>query len=68
MIGILRSSSCPDLSASKDLMPMQVAAVLGHKLVQAVVGVAAGHWTEFRGERASFRSAPVWSNNPNSKR
>jgi hypothetical protein len=38
----------PDLSESKDLMPMQVAAVLGHELVHAAVGVAAGHGKEFR--------------------
>jgi hypothetical protein len=38
----------PDLSQSKDLMPMQVAAVLGHELVHAAVGVAAGHGKEFR--------------------
>jgi hypothetical protein len=38
----------PDLSESKDLMPMQVAAILGHELVHAVVGVAAGHTKEFR--------------------
>jgi len=33
----------PDLGESKDLMPMQVAAILGHELVHAAVGVAAGH-------------------------
>src|SRR5439155_26054932 len=38
----------PDLSESKDLMPMQVAAILGHELVHAAVGVAAGHRKEFR--------------------
>jgi hypothetical protein len=38
----------PDLSESKDLMPMQVAAILGHELVNAAVGVAAGHGKEFR--------------------
>jgi hypothetical protein len=38
----------PDLSESKDLMPMQVAAILGHELVHAAVGVAAGHGKEFR--------------------
>ena len=38
----------PDLSESKDLMPMQIAAVLGHELVHAAVGVAAGHGKEFR--------------------
>jgi len=29
-------------------MPMQVAAILGHELVHAAVGVAAGHRKEFR--------------------
>src|SRR5919108_4770603 len=38
----------PDLSESKDLMPMQIAAVLGHELVHAALGVAAGHGKEFR--------------------
>jgi hypothetical protein len=38
----------PDLGESKDLMPMQVAAILGHELVHAAVGVAAGHRKEFR--------------------
>src|SRR6201993_2311804 len=38
----------PDLSESKDLMPMQVAAILGHELVHAAVGVAARHGKEFR--------------------
>src|SRR6266436_8231072 len=38
----------PDLGESKDLLPMQVAAILGHELVHAVVGVAAGHRKEFR--------------------
>ena len=38
----------PDLSESKDLMPMQVAAILAHELVHAAVGVAAGHRKEFR--------------------
>jgi hypothetical protein len=38
----------PDLSESKDLMPMQVAAILGHELVHAAVGVAAGHRKAFR--------------------
>jgi hypothetical protein len=38
----------PDLSESKELMPMQVAAILGHELVHAAVGVAAGHGKEFR--------------------
>ena len=38
----------PDLSESKDLMPMQVAAILGHELVHAAVGVAARHSKEFR--------------------
>jgi hypothetical protein len=33
----------PDLSESKDPMPMQVAAVLGHELVHAAVGIAACH-------------------------
>jgi hypothetical protein len=38
----------PDLSESKDLMPMQVAAILGHELVHAAVGVAARHGKPFR--------------------
>jgi len=38
----------PDLSESKELLPMHVAAILGHELVHAVVGVAAGHGKEFR--------------------
>src|ERR1700745_699375 len=37
-----------DLSESKDLLPMQVAAILGHELVHAAVGVTAGHRKEFR--------------------
>ena len=31
----------PDLGESKDLMPMQVAAILGHELVHAAVGIPA---------------------------
>ena len=31
----------PDLCESKDLLPMQVATILGHELVHAAVGVAA---------------------------
>ena len=38
----------PDLSESKDLLPMQVAAILVHELVHAAVGVAARHGKEFR--------------------
>ena len=38
----------PDLTESKNLMPMQIAAILGHELVHAAVGVAAGHRKEFR--------------------
>jgi len=38
----------PDLSESQELMPMQVATILGHELVHAAVGVAAGHGKEFR--------------------
>ena len=38
----------PDLSESKDLLPLQVAAILGHELVHAAVGVAAGHGKAFR--------------------
>jgi hypothetical protein len=38
----------PDLSESKDLMPMQVAAILAHELVHAAIGVTAGHRKEFR--------------------
>src|SRR5712675_1908702 len=32
----------PDLGESKGLMPMQVAAILGHELVHAAVGIPAG--------------------------
>src|SRR6266446_4918799 len=38
----------PDLGESKDLLPMQVAAILGHELVHAAVGVASRHSKEFR--------------------
>jgi hypothetical protein len=38
----------PDLGESKDLLPMQVAGILGHELVHAAVGIAAGHGREFR--------------------
>ena len=38
----------PDLGDSKDLMPMQVAEILGQELVHAAVGVAAGHGKKFR--------------------
>ena len=38
----------PDLGESKDLLPMQVAAILGHELVHAAVGVAARHGKAFR--------------------
>ena len=38
----------PDLGQSKDLMPMQVAEILGHELVHAAVGIAAGRGREFR--------------------
>ena len=38
----------PDLGESKDLMAMQVAEILGHELVHAAVGIAAGHGKEFR--------------------
>ena len=38
----------PDLSESKELLPMRVAAILGHELIHAAVGVAAGHGKEFR--------------------
>ncbi len=38
----------PDLSESKDLLPMQVAAILGHELVHAAIGVAARHGRAFR--------------------
>ncbi len=38
----------PDLGESKDLMPMTVAAILGHELVHAAVGIPAGHGKEFR--------------------
>src|SRR2546429_7723390 len=38
----------PDLSESKDLLPMQVAAILVHELVHAAVGVAARHGKEFQ--------------------
>src|SRR6266852_2514283 len=36
------------LGESRDLMPMQVVEILGHELVQAAVGIAAGHGREFR--------------------
>ena len=32
-----------DFSESKDLLPMQVTTILGHELIHAAVGVAAGH-------------------------
>jgi hypothetical protein len=38
----------PDLKESKDLLPIQVAAILSHELVHAAVGVAARHGKEFR--------------------
>jgi hypothetical protein len=38
----------PDLGESKELLPMQVAAILGHELIHAAVGIAAGHGREFR--------------------
>ena len=38
----------PELNESQALMPMQVAAIPGHKLIHAAVGVAAGHGKEFR--------------------
>src|SRR5438132_6736926 len=38
----------PDLSESKDLMPMKIAAILVHELIHAAVGVAARHGKEFR--------------------
>src|SRR5277367_5678114 len=38
----------PDLGESKELLPMQVAAILGHELVHAAVGIAAAHGREFR--------------------
>src|SRR5712691_7633223 len=38
----------PDLSESKDLLPMQVTAILAHELVHAAVGVAARHGKAFR--------------------
>src|SRR6266446_9193026 len=38
----------PDLGESKDLLPMQVASILGHELVHAAVGVGARHGKEFR--------------------
>ena len=38
----------PDLSESKDLLPMQVAAILVHELGHAAVGVAARHGKELR--------------------
>ncbi len=38
----------PDLGESRDLMPMQVVEILGHELVHAAVGIAAGHGREFR--------------------
>src|SRR5260370_33005008 len=38
----------PDLGESRDLMPMQVAEILGHELVHAAVGMAAGPSKECR--------------------
>ena len=38
----------PDLNEFKDLMSMQVAAILAHELVHAAVGVAARHGKAFR--------------------
>src|SRR6266849_6894391 len=38
----------PYLGESKDLMTMPVAAILGHELVHAAVGIPAGHGKEFR--------------------
>src|SRR5712691_2262334 len=38
----------PDLSESKDLLPMRVTAILAHELVHAAVGVAARHGKAFR--------------------
>ena len=50
----------PDLSESKELLPMQVASILGHELIHAAVGVAAGH-------RKGFRRVArgIWSCRPN---
>ena len=36
-----------DLGRSKELMPMQAAAILGHELVHVAVGVTVGRWKEF---------------------
>ncbi|CAJ5181520.1 SprT-like family [Burkholderia pseudomallei] len=38
----------PDLAESPDMMPMEVAAILGHELVHAAVGIPAGHGKNFR--------------------
>ncbi|MFP3558197.1 transcription elongation protein SprT [Paraburkholderia sp. SIMBA_049] len=38
----------PDLAESADTMPMEVAAILGHELVHAAVGIPAGHGKDFR--------------------
>ncbi|OLP04658.1 hypothetical protein BLL52_4312 [Rhodoferax antarcticus ANT.BR] len=38
----------PDLAASPNAMPMQVAAILAHELVHAAIGIRAGHGPLFR--------------------
>ena len=38
----------PDLANSPQVMPMEVAAILGHELVHAAVGIPAGHGKDFR--------------------
>jgi len=61
----------PDLTESKDLLPMQVAAILGHELVHAAVGVAARHGKAFRrvakgiglvGQMAATTAGPEFEN------
>src|SRR5438105_3647929 len=50
----------PDLSESKDLMPMQVAAILAHDLIHAAVGVAASHGKAFRRVARSIGLVGKW--------
>ena len=38
----------PDLAHAADAMPAQIAAILAHELVHAVVGIAAGHGKAFK--------------------
>lgn len=38
----------PDLAEGQDVMPLEIAAILGHELVHAAVGIPAGHGKDFR--------------------